>query len=207
MVAREPFRGTAPEHRRLMDDPQTDYFSSLEALSLGVHPSPQTTPRPFFAGDAGARLLGCFPGFAPGVGEGAGDFDLAVLGHKFMSLAFRHADEEAKPKPKPAMVDDEIPIYVAGDTYDTLAEAEADRDWTHTRKRLGFCTVTQDGDDEGCLRGLSAVACATDRGAGGGDPRHSGDPQADRTRAGDARAAASPDCQLESSGGPANRRV
>jgi hypothetical protein len=24
--------------------------------------------------------------------------------------------------------------------------------WTHTKKRLGFCQVTQDGDDEGCLR-------------------------------------------------------
>lgn len=24
--------------------------------------------------------------------------------------------------------------------------------WTHTKKRLGFCEVTQDGDDEGCLR-------------------------------------------------------
>ena len=23
---------------------------------------------------------------------------------------------------------------------------------THTKKRLGFCEVTQDGDDEGCLR-------------------------------------------------------
>ena len=24
--------------------------------------------------------------------------------------------------------------------------------WTHTKRRLGFCIVTQDGDDEGCLR-------------------------------------------------------
>ena len=24
--------------------------------------------------------------------------------------------------------------------------------WTHTKKRLDFCTVTQDGWDEGCLR-------------------------------------------------------
>jgi len=24
--------------------------------------------------------------------------------------------------------------------------------WTLTKARLGFCTVTQDGDDEGCLR-------------------------------------------------------
>src|SRR5262249_49662252 len=24
--------------------------------------------------------------------------------------------------------------------------------WTHTKKRLGFCKVTQDGDNEGCLR-------------------------------------------------------
>jgi hypothetical protein len=31
-------------------------------------------------------------------------------GQKFMSLAFRHADEEAKPKPKAAPVDDEIPF-------------------------------------------------------------------------------------------------
>jgi len=26
------------------------------------------------------------------------------------------------------------------------------RHWTATKQRLGFCTVTQDGDDEGCLR-------------------------------------------------------
>jgi hypothetical protein len=26
------------------------------------------------------------------------------------------------------------------------------RHWTSTKKRLGFCEVTQDGDDEGCLR-------------------------------------------------------
>ena len=24
--------------------------------------------------------------------------------------------------------------------------------WTYTKRRLGFCHVTQDGDDEGCLR-------------------------------------------------------
>lgn len=24
--------------------------------------------------------------------------------------------------------------------------------WTHTKRRLSFCEVTQDGDDEGCLR-------------------------------------------------------
>jgi hypothetical protein len=24
--------------------------------------------------------------------------------------------------------------------------------WTHTKRRLSFCAVTQDGDDEGCLR-------------------------------------------------------
>ena len=24
--------------------------------------------------------------------------------------------------------------------------------WTHTKRRLSFCTITQDADDEGCLR-------------------------------------------------------
>ena len=31
-------------------------------------------------------------------------------GQKFMSLAFRHADEEAKPKPVAAAIEDEIPF-------------------------------------------------------------------------------------------------
>jgi len=28
----------------------------------------------------------------------------------------------------------------------------SERHWTATKARLSFCTVTQDGDDDGCLR-------------------------------------------------------
>jgi len=31
-------------------------------------------------------------------------------------------------------------------------QRRSERQWTYTKRRLAFCTVTQDGDDEGCLR-------------------------------------------------------
>ena len=59
--------------------PQTD-FSSLEALGLGVRlPSPNDTWA-LFRRRCGSENSGILSGFAQGVGEGAGDFDLAVLG-------------------------------------------------------------------------------------------------------------------------------
>ena len=51
-------------------------------------------------------------------------------------------------------------------------------------------------------RGVPEVASPTDGRAGGGHSRRAGDPQAGRTHAGDARAAASPDCHLKWSGVP-----
>jgi hypothetical protein len=32
-----------------------------------------------------------------------------------------------------------------------VSTAESARRWTNVKRRLGFCRVTQDGDDEGCL--------------------------------------------------------
>ena len=32
-----------------------------------------------------------------------------------------------------------------------VTTGESKRRWTNTKQRLGFCRVTQDGDDEGCL--------------------------------------------------------
>jgi hypothetical protein len=51
-------------------------------------------------------------------------------------------------------------------------------------------------------RGVPEVASPTDGRADGGHSRRAGDPQAGRTHAGDARAAASPDCHLKWSGVP-----
>jgi hypothetical protein len=33
-----------------------------------------------------------------------------------------------------------------------VGERRSKQHWTWSKKNLGFCTVTQDGDDEGCLR-------------------------------------------------------
>jgi len=45
-------------------------------------------------------------------------------------------------------------IYTGGDgkTWVMWVGCRSGLHWTHTKKRLDFCTVTQDGDDEGCLR-------------------------------------------------------
>ena len=61
--------------------------------------------------------------------------------------------------------------------------------WTFTKRRLAFMTVTQDGDDEGCLRlfHLPSPAEAV------ADPRSDGIAQAGRVRPGDARAQTSLD--------------
>jgi hypothetical protein len=44
-------------------------------------------------------------------------------------------------------------IYADGADYLLcVSTEELPRRWTHVKRRLGFCNVTQDGDDEGCLR-------------------------------------------------------
>jgi len=44
--------------------------------------------------------------------------------------------------------------YTWGDakTWVLIVRCHSARHWTATKRRLAFCTVTQDGDDEGCLR-------------------------------------------------------
>ena len=39
-----------------------------------------------------------------------------------------------------------------GSTWVLFVACRSVRHWTATKKALGFCSVTQDGDDEGCLR-------------------------------------------------------
>jgi hypothetical protein len=39
-----------------------------------------------------------------------------------------------------------------GKTWVLSVSCHSVRAWTATKARLGFCIVTQDGDDEGCLR-------------------------------------------------------
>ena len=45
-------------------------------------------------------------------------------------------------------------IYTWGDgnTWVLYVECRSARHWSATKARLAFCTVTQDGEDEGCLR-------------------------------------------------------
>jgi hypothetical protein len=44
-------------------------------------------------------------------------------------------------------------IYADGAGYLLcVSTEESPRRWTYVKRRLGFCIVTQDGDDEGCLR-------------------------------------------------------
>jgi hypothetical protein len=39
-----------------------------------------------------------------------------------------------------------------GKSWVLFVACRSARHWTATKQRLGFCEVTQDGDDEGCLR-------------------------------------------------------
>ena len=39
-----------------------------------------------------------------------------------------------------------------GKTWVLYVVCHSARHWTHTKQRLAICQVTQDGDDEGCLR-------------------------------------------------------
>jgi hypothetical protein len=39
-----------------------------------------------------------------------------------------------------------------GETWAVFVACRSKLHWTMTKRRLAFCTVTQDGDDEGCLR-------------------------------------------------------
>jgi|SRR6516162_9872282 len=45
-------------------------------------------------------------------------------------------------------------VYTWGDgrTWVLFVACRSALHWTHTKSRLAFCTVTQDGDDEGCLK-------------------------------------------------------
>jgi hypothetical protein len=45
-------------------------------------------------------------------------------------------------------------IHTWGDgrTWVLFVSCRSAMHWTHTKRRLSFCTVTQDGEDEGCLR-------------------------------------------------------
>jgi hypothetical protein len=43
-------------------------------------------------------------------------------------------------------------IYSDGDGWVLFVACRSSRHWTSTKKRLAFCRITQDGDDEGCLR-------------------------------------------------------
>src|SRR5215218_3799198 len=46
-------------------------------------------------------------------------------------------------------------IYTWGDRESFLLYVKVGRSkkkWTYNKRNLAFCTVTQDGDDEGCLR-------------------------------------------------------
>jgi hypothetical protein len=38
-----------------------------------------------------------------------------------------------------------------GKTWVLYVACRSERHWTATKARLSFCTVTQDGDDEGCV--------------------------------------------------------
>jgi hypothetical protein len=42
-------------------------------------------------------------------------------------------------------------IYVDGDGFLLVVSGRSARAWTWAKRRLSFCRVTQDGDDEGCL--------------------------------------------------------
>jgi len=45
-------------------------------------------------------------------------------------------------------------VYTWGDgrTWMLFVACRSALHWTHTKRRLSFCTATQDGEDEGCLR-------------------------------------------------------
>jgi len=45
-------------------------------------------------------------------------------------------------------------IYSWGDgkTWVLYVRCRSEKHWLYTKRRLSFCEVTQDGDDEGCLR-------------------------------------------------------
>jgi hypothetical protein len=44
-------------------------------------------------------------------------------------------------------------VYQDGDSYLLCVTTdESSRRWTNVKQRLAFCHVSQDGDDEGCLR-------------------------------------------------------
>lgn len=57
-------------------------------------------------------------------------------------------------------------VYTWGDDRSWLlyVASGSPRKWTEDKKRLSFCRVTQDGDDEGCLR-LFALPTATEAAA------------------------------------------
>jgi hypothetical protein len=43
-------------------------------------------------------------------------------------------------------------VYADGDGWVLFVACRSARHWTSTKSPLAFCRVTQDGDDEGCLR-------------------------------------------------------
>jgi hypothetical protein len=45
-------------------------------------------------------------------------------------------------------------LYSWGDgkTWIIYARCRSEKHWAYTKRRLSFCTVTQDGEDDGCLR-------------------------------------------------------
>jgi hypothetical protein len=43
-------------------------------------------------------------------------------------------------------------IYRDGDGWLLYVRCRSGRHWTYTKRALAFCRLTQDGDDEGCLR-------------------------------------------------------
>jgi hypothetical protein len=43
-------------------------------------------------------------------------------------------------------------IYADANGFLIVSAGNSVRRWANTKKRLAFCRVTQDGDDEGCLR-------------------------------------------------------
>jgi hypothetical protein len=45
-----------------------------------------------------------------------------------------------------------ISTWGDGDTWALFVACRSAQHWTWTKKKLSFCMVTQDGDDEGCLR-------------------------------------------------------
>ena len=45
-----------------------------------------------------------------------------------------------------------VHTWADGETWVLYVACRSAMHWTHTKRRLAFCQVTQDGDEEGCLR-------------------------------------------------------